>query len=168
MFVGGTKPKLSSWNCCNKCKMYSSVSPSQRNVAQQIQKGHLQYEMFRIHGTRWGQAGSRLHRTVSRQVLFVNREVLDFFVDPLLPCATTSPSLGLTKYTSAYVLCAQGQARHGGRREMYEGPSLFLLPVSRQRVSLFPVHPIIHEIIRSRSSDCGEWRKIPHSRHHLC
>ena len=139
MFVGGTKPKLSSWNCCKKCKMCSSVSPAYRNVALQTQKGHLQYEMFHIHGTRWVQAGSRLHRTVSRQVLFVNREVLDFFVGPLVPCATTSPSLGLTKYASAYGLCAQGQARQGGRREMYEGPSLFLLPVSRQRVSLFPV-----------------------------
>ena len=74
--------------------------------------------------------------------MFVNREVLDFFVGPLVPCATTSPALGLTKYAREYGLCAQGQARHGGRREMYEGPSLFLLPVSRQRVSLFPVSPV--------------------------
>ena len=86
--------------------------------ALQTQKGHLQYEMFRIHGTRSVQAGSRLHRTVSRHVLFVNIEVLDFFVGPLVPCATTSPSLGFTKYANACGLCARGQARRGGRREM--------------------------------------------------
>ena len=181
MFVGGTKPKLSSWNCCKKCKMCSSVSPAHRNVALQTQKGHLQYEMFHIHGTRWVQAGSRLHRTVSRQVLFVNREVLDFFVGPLVPCATTSPSLGLTKYASAYgrALRARTGETRRKKRNVWGTFTFSSSCVSPRSVSFscvsrrFPpafayfVHPIIHEIILSRSSDCGEWREIPHSRHHL-
>ena len=99
-----------------------------RIQALQTQKRHREYEMFRIHGTRWVQAGSRLHRTVSRKVFFVNREVWDFFVVPLVPCTTTSPALGLTKYASAYEIRRQrGQATRGGIGEMRDLNFFFFL-----------------------------------------
>ena len=154
-----------------------------RIQALQTQKGHREYEMFRIHGTRWVQAGSRLHRTVSRKVFFVNREVWDFFVVPLVPCATTSPALGLMKYASAYEIRRQrGQARRGGIGEMRDlhfssssvsPTSVFLSCVSCVSRRFSPaleyfLHPFIHETISSRRSDCGGWREIPNSPPHLC
>ena len=92
--------------------------------------------MFRIHGTRWVQAGSRLHRTVSRKVFFVNREVFDFFVGLLVPCTRTSPSLGLTKYASAReIRCPRWQATRGGRREMRDLRLLFFLCLANEWLS---------------------------------
>ena len=92
--------------------------------------------MFRIHGTRWVQAGSRVHRTVSRQVLLINGEVLDFFVGLLVPCTTASPSLGLTKYASAReIRCPRWQATRGGRREMRDLHFLFFLCLANKCLS---------------------------------
>ena len=89
--------------------------------------------MFRIHGTRWVQAGSRLHRTVSRQALFINGKVFYFFVGLLVPCTTTSPSLGLTKYASAReIRCPRWQATRGGRREMRDLRFLFFLCLANE------------------------------------
>ena len=92
--------------------------------------------MFRIHGTRWVQAGSRLHRTVSRKVLLINGEVFYFFVGLLVPCNTTSPSLGLTKYASAReIRCPRWQATRGGRREMRDLCFLFFLCLANECLS---------------------------------
>ena len=92
--------------------------------------------MFRIHGTRWVQAGSRLHRTVSRQVLLINGEVFDFFVGLLVPCTRTSPSLGLTKYASAVeIRSPRWQATRGGRREMRDLCFLFFLCLANECLS---------------------------------
>ena len=105
--------------------------------ALQTQKGHREYEMFRIHGTRWVQAVSHLHRTVSRKVLFVNREVNEiFFVVPLVPCTTTSPALGLTKYANAYeIRHARGKARRGGIGEMRDLNFFFFLSLADECLS---------------------------------
>ena len=93
--------------------------------------------MFRIHGTRWVQTGFRLHRTVSRKGFFVNREVWDFFVVPLVPSTTTSPALGLTKYASAYeIRCQRGQGRRGGIGEMRD---LHFSSSSVSPTSVFPL-----------------------------
>ena len=84
--------------------------------------------MFRIHGTRWVQAGSRLHRIVRRHPLLIKGEVFYFFVGLLVPCTTASPSLGLTKYASAReIRCPRWQATRGGRREMRDLYFLFFL-----------------------------------------
>ena len=92
--------------------------------------------MFRIHGTRWVQAGFRLHRTVSRQALFINGEVFYFFVGLLVPCTTASPSLGLTKYASAReIRCPRWQATRGGRREMRDLHFLFFLCLTNECLS---------------------------------
>ena len=92
--------------------------------------------MFRIHGTRRVQAGSRLHRTVSRQALFINGEVFYFFVGLLVPCTTTTPSLGLTKYASAReIRCPRWQATRGGRREMRDLRFLFFLCLANECLS---------------------------------
>ena len=92
--------------------------------------------MFRIHGTRWVQAGSRLHRTVSRQALLINGEVLDFFESPLVPCTTTSPSLGLTKYASAReIRFPRWQATRGRRREIRDLRFLFFLCLANECLS---------------------------------
>ena len=107
-----------------------------RIEALQTQKGHREYEMFRIHGTRWVQAGSRLHRTVSRKVLLINGEVFYFFVGLLVPCNTTSPSLGLTKYASAReIRCPRWQATRGGRREMRDLRFPFFLCLASESLS---------------------------------
>ena len=165
---------------CLNSLWYSDIF---RIQALQTQKRHREYEMFRIHGTRLVQAGSRLHRTVSRKVFFVNREVWDFFVVPLVPCTTTSPALGLTKYASAYEIRRQrGQARRGGIGEMRDlhfssssvsPTSVFLSCVSCVSRRFLPaleyfLHPFIQETISSRRSDCGGWREIPNSPPHLC
>ena len=92
--------------------------------------------MFRIHGTRWVQAGSRLHRTVSRQALVINGEVFDFFVGLLVPCTTTTPSLGLTKYASAReIRSPRWQATRGGRREMRDLCFLLFLCLANECLS---------------------------------
>ena len=112
---------------CLSCDIFQAL---------QTEKGHCEYEMFRIHGTRWVQAGSHLYRTVSRKVLFVNREVWDFFVVPLVPCTTTSPALGLTKYASAYeIRHARGKARRGGIGEMRVLNFFFFLSLTDECLS---------------------------------
>ena len=104
--------------------------------APQTQKGHREYEMFVIHGTRWVQAGSRMHRTVSRKVLFVNKKFEIFFVVPLVPCTTTSPALGFTKYARAHEIRRQrGQARHSGIGEVRDLHFFFFLSLADRCLS---------------------------------
>ena len=122
--------------CCFILSFVRRYGDIFRIQALQTQKRHREYEMFRIHGTRWVQAGSRLHRTVSRQALLINGEVLDFFVGLLVPCTTTSPSLGLTKYASAReIRCPRWQATRGGRREMRDLHFLYFLCLANECLS---------------------------------
>ena len=145
--------------------------------------------MFGINGTRWVQAGSHMHRTVSMQALLINGEVFDFVVGVLVPCTTTSPSLGLTKYASAReICCPRWQATRGGRREMRDIHFPFFLCLANECLSfiiscfscvscvvrrfspalMYFVHPITPEKVCSRSLDCGQWRETPLSPPHLC
>ena len=122
--------------CCFILSFVRRCSDIFRIQALQTQKRHREYQMFRIHGTRWVQAGSRLHRTVSRKVLFINGEVFYFFVGLLVPCTTTSPSLGLTKYASAReIRCPRWQATRGGRRETRDLHFLFFLCLANKCLS---------------------------------
>ena len=94
--------------------------------------------MFRIHGTRWVQAGSRLHRTVSRKVLLINGEVFIF-------CGSTGSVYNDYPLIRAHEIRERAwdslPAMTGYTRwkERNERPSFSLLPLSRQRLSLFPV-----------------------------